>query len=295
MSGGRELRAMRLTELRSLALERRLDEQLVDAAMDGEPDPKSCLLSLLERAPRAAVLGALTGGSAEERGAAYGTLENAVAMGDGEATALMTASVKPLIQSVLCASADVVGVDEYQRAALLLYEMTKTDTVAVCAEIMRNDEHGVSLWMNMFTAPGTVFAAAVAKAPSDWTKEDAMIVSVNFAHHLPTWAFGITPILAAADVDEFAWFAGFFASSPYHSHPLFPGENPPPGDRYTPLCLLCLDLMRPPNIDELPEGVVVGAIGLVNFMTLEAPAGSLAGPAVWEAGFVEVMQSTMQR
>ena len=45
------MRAMRLTELRSLALERRLDEQLVDAAMDGEPDPKSCLLSLLARAP----------------------------------------------------------------------------------------------------------------------------------------------------------------------------------------------------------------------------------------------------
>jgi hypothetical protein len=47
--------------------------------------------------------------------------------------------------------------------------------------------------------------------------------------------------------------------------------------------------------DGLPEGVIVGAAGLVNWMTLKPPPGSRAAQALWEAGFLDVLQSTMQR
>ena len=99
---------------------------------------------------------------------------------------------------------------------------------------------------------------------------------------------GITPVLAATGVDEQKWFDDFFARSPYH------GENPQPPNKYTPLALQLFELVRS-EIDEQPEGVIVGAAGLINWITLYSPPGSDAHQALWAAGFLECMQSTMRR
>ena len=66
----------------------------------------------------------------------------------------------------------------------------------------------------------------------------------------------------------------------------------PPGSRYAPLAVLCLDLVRSADVDEQPEAVVAGAGQALCWMAVGRPA---VGKAVWEAGFLEVFQATMRR
>ena len=91
-----------------------------------------------------------------------------------QAVRLCVACAGPLIQAVLCAPEATVGVAEWRRASLLLYEMCKLDALAVSAELWRKDETGVSLLLQSYAAPGTVLAAVVAKEPGEWTREVAV-------------------------------------------------------------------------------------------------------------------------
>eukprot|EP01047_Picozoa_sp_COSAG01_P046462 COSAG01_NODE_4365_length_5094_cov_1.949750_4_plen_207_part_00 len=100
-----------------------------------------------------------------------------------------------------------------------------------------------------------------------------------------------------------------------------------PPDRYTPLALLALELLRSGcesvgdedgaggggggggvggeaedggdrgdgQGEQLPEGLVVGAAGFINWLCLKPPRGSRAAHALWEAGFLGVLQTTMRR
>jgi hypothetical protein len=47
--------------------------------------------------------------------------------------------------------------------------------------------------------------------------------------------------------------------------------------------------------DALSEGVIVGVVGLVNWITMKPPPGSRAAEALWQVGFLDVLQSAMQR
>jgi hypothetical protein len=174
------------------------------------------------------------GTTIDERRVAYATLEDCCRTAGWPAppsvVALLAAAVKPLITGVLTAPVSKVGPDEYTRASLLLYEMVTTDVVAVSAEVNRNDVGGVPLCFRMFMAEDTAFAAVMAKDPAEFTREDAIIASVNMAHHVPTWANGISATLAEADVDEMEWFQGLFRCSPCVSTAVDPFSLPHPDE-----------------------------------------------------------------
>ncbi len=245
----------------------------------------------------ATISSTLASRSAEERATAYDWIDGAVKDRD---VALCAPCVRPVITEVLCAPASRVGVAEYIRAALLLYEMAKIDMVVICGEAHRKDERGVPLCIQILTAPDTVFAEVLAKEPRTFTKGDAVVAAAGFAYQVVCWAVGITPVLAYAKVDEAEWFAVLLAGSPYHGEHPAPSGVPvrelcaDPPDRFTPLALLLCELLRS-EMDTQPEGVIVGAAGVINWMCLHPPQGSRAPQALWEADFLGIFQSTMQR
>jgi hypothetical protein len=96
---------------------------------------------------------------------------------------------------------------------------------------------------------------------------------------------GTTELCAVAGVEPADFVGGIFSSSPYV------GENPKPADRYLPLVLLSLELVRS-EIDSQPEGVTVGACFCILHATIGRP---IFGQAMWEAGFLDVFQATLQR
>jgi hypothetical protein len=140
----------------------------------------------------------LRSGSTEEREAVYVTIESAVKQ---QAIALVVACVKPLIDSVLCAPASRVGVVEWRRASLLLYEMSKHH-FAVSAEMHRKNDEGKLHIHTIWTAPGTIFAEMIAKEPGAWDRDDAITAAASTAVHVATWAVGVTAVVAEAGVDE---------------------------------------------------------------------------------------------
>jgi hypothetical protein len=75
------------------------------------------------------------------------------------------------------------------------------------------------------------------------------------------------------------------ASNPYY------GDNPQPADRYLPLALLCMDLVRS-EADAQPEGIIAGAGGILCQITQNR---SPVAKAVYEAGFLGVFDDVMQR
>jgi len=114
---------MQLTALHALATEQELDEGKMEAAM-ASGAPTAALVQLLMDARAQApsseasrIAAALADGSAEEREAAYGTIEGAM---KEQNVGRLIAGVKPLMESVLCAPASRVGGAEYTRTALLL-------------------------------------------------------------------------------------------------------------------------------------------------------------------------------
>ena len=283
---------MRLMALHALAIERELDEADVEAAMDSG-EPKAALIQLLQtavaRPPSEAsrIAAALAEGGGEEREAAYATLEGAVRGSDGreQAVALAVACVKPLIVSVLCAPASRIAATEWRRASLLLYELCKLDFITVCGEMARKDETGVPLWIRIDTAPNTVFAAMIAKAPSEGTRDDASTAAVGAAPILPMLVPGADAVMAEAGGRTIEFMGMWFTVSPYLA------DNPQPADRYLPLALLCLDLVRS-ELDTQPEGVIVGAFRMIsNASYLKPPVAA----ALLEAGFFDVARSSLQR
>lgn len=170
----RDVGSMRLMELHAVALERGLDEQTVNAVMDGA-DPRTALLELLEQHKIGAgrdLVAALTNGSADEREVAYVAIESVArsqSSSDGQQeVALVVACVQPIISSVLLAPVSKIDQKEFTRASLLLYTMCKVNNCrsicAVMAEMMREDENGVSLYFNTWTSETN--ALACVRAPN---------------------------------------------------------------------------------------------------------------------------------
>ena len=208
-----KLSAMRVMALHEMALAEGVPASVADDAMDDD-DPKAALIELLTaRAPQrpqpepepaeggeaghSAIAAALADGGAEEREAACVAIEAAVlraapsaAARDEESAALVIASANPIVRHVLCAASSRIGLEEWRRASLLLFEMTKIDMLSVCAELWRRDEHGVLAFFNVWTAPDSVLAEMVAKEPSEWGREDALTAALNMAAILPMWCVG---------------------------------------------------------------------------------------------------------
>jgi hypothetical protein len=232
---------------------------------------------------QAEIVAALAQGDAEERERAYATVEGtAVRGGNAQAVALAVACVKPLV-ALLCAPAAKVNPTEWVRASLLLYDMGKVDRLTVTAELFRKNDEGVPLYHTIWTAPDNVFAAMLAKDPSAWTRDDAVIAAVNMrAGYCAVVGFGATCQVAGVDELE---AVGLWAPCAFSMH------NPQPADRYAPLALLCLDLVRS-ETDSQPEGVIAGAGFILYFMTTGRPP---VAKAVWDAGFLDVFCSIMER
>jgi hypothetical protein len=231
---------------------------------------------------------ALAQGTDEERAEAYATIEAAAR--DGAVT-LLVACVKPLI-SLLCAPASRVGVAEWRRACLLLYAMAPVD-IAVAAEMVRKDADGNFYVHTVWTAPDSVFAAMLAKEPSEWTREDAITASANMALHVPAWSTGWNALMTETrecgmngDVGRAAeMYGAYLATSPY--------ESAEAAGRYLALALLCLDLVRS-ETDEQPAGIIAGAAGAVNWITQLRPA---LGKELWlqAADFLGVMEACLKK
>eukprot|EP01050_Picozoa_sp_SAG11_P005349 SAG11_NODE_372_length_10036_cov_8.820871_11_plen_292_part_00 len=239
------------------------------------------------------ITAAIAGGGVAEREAAYTSVERTVreaghpaatAAANAQAVALGVPCVRPLIESVLCAPESKVGVSEWRRASLLLYEMCKLDPLALSVAMWRKDENGVLLFLNVYTAPDTVLAAVVAKVPSGHTRDDAITLCAHNAHIVPMWTVGGTAVMDVAGVLETEFIAQWMDKNPFA-----PGKAT--ADRYSPLALLCLDLVRT-EMDSQPEGVIAGAGQSLTWLPLGTPA---VGKAVWEAGFLEVFEGVMQQ
>lgn len=242
-------------------------------------------------------------GGAEEREAAYATIEGVVraasvtGSGGGDrspqaALALVVPSVRPLIADVLCAPASRVGRVEYVRAAVLLYEMCKLDMIVVTAEMWRKDEVGATPAISIWTAPDTVLAEMLAKEPSEWTRDDAIVAAANYATHVVMWAAGGDVVLAEAATGSFmeVYADTYLAGCPFVDSPGDPDNSPQPVDRYVPLASPCLDLMRS-EPDTQPEAIITGAGGVLCHIFLDRTNGK----AAWDAGFLECFQDLMQR
>ena len=242
------------------------------------------------RAPQAAeIAAALTEGGAEEREHACATIEGIVrgsSAKDEAAVALAMACVEPLV-SLLCAPASRVGEAEWVRASVLLFEMCKLDMINVSAELFRRDDAGKVLFLKIWpdTAPDTVFAKMIAK--DEWTRDDAILAAAHYSFVAPLLAAGPHDVVSVVgwgghDLD---WVTAMVASNPII------GENAQPADRYVPLALLMLDLVRA-EVDTQPEAVIVGA-GV--FWFWGATGRPLMGKALWEAGILDVLQATIHR
>eukprot|EP01043_Picozoa_sp_COSAG02_P050300 COSAG02_NODE_5156_length_4583_cov_2.229706_2_plen_530_part_00 len=228
------------------------------------------------------IMASLADGDADEREAAYVALEAAVRGALSPAVvALAVACVEPLISSVLCAPASRVGADEWMRASLLLYEVGKCDVFAVGAALYRKNDEGLHLLFSAFAAPDTALAAMLAK--DEWTRDDAVLAALSTAPHSPTVA-RCHAVCMEGGIDEMEWMSSWATTVPYHSDSV-------PADRYEPLALLCMDLIRS-EIDSQPEGVIVGAGQTLCWMAIgKTPVAK----GLHEAGFLEVFAATMQR
>jgi hypothetical protein len=239
------------------------------------------------------ITSALVNGSAAERESAYRAIEKAVreeathgdSSGPTHAHGLCTACARPLIDSVLCAPATRVRVEEARRVSLLLFEMSR-QYAAVSAEMHRKNEEGKLHIHTIWTTPGTVFAEILAKEPCDWNRDDAISIAAAHAPHVATWTIGVTAITAEAGVDEVEdWMGGLAALCP------FMGNNAQPFDRFTPLALLCVGLVQS-EVDTQPEGVIAGAGVALAWMTVGTPP---VAATVWRAGFLDVVMNLLER
>jgi len=240
----------------------------------------------MEAAPQQQQLAAqIASSSAEEREAAYAAIERSVASsharsggGRAAAAALAVACARPMLQSVLCAPASRVGAEEYVRAATLLIDMHKVDVLAVSTEAWRHDENALPLVGAIFVAPDTALAAVLAK--EEWTQADAILCAVAQGAMMPLVAAGIADVLAAAGAVEADFRTVLKATQMYCIEP---------ADRYLPLALLCLELVR---FEEHPETVLFGA-GIVLLWTMSrCPPNA---KAMWEAGALDVIAASLLR
>jgi hypothetical protein len=228
--------------------------------------------------------------SAAEREAAYVSIESclrAAAEGGGDdtrlaAVELAVACSEPLASSVLCAPSSRVGAVEWRRASLLLVEMAKLDPIAVCGKTIRRNDEGSKPVFAVWTASGTAFAEMLAKGKDEWDLDDAVTAAVNAAWWVCFYQVGASAVLGPiGEGYEMEILGEFLAAVPYW------GTS---NDRFVPLALLCVDLLREPAGQ--PEAVLAGAWKVVCMVAVGRP---LNGRAIWEAGVVGVMQTALRQ
>ena len=105
---------------------------------------------------------------------------------------------------------------------------------------------------------------------------------------MPIWAVGPTAVCAAAGLGEMEFLGALMVASPC--------GNPEPADKFLPLALLCVDIVRSDalaeEVSEQPEGIIVGAINVVSMVVIGNPT---VAKAIWQAGLLEVCQATIAR
>jgi hypothetical protein len=256
------------------------------------------------RRPPARLAGVWADGGAAEREASYAALEatvrasaNASGEAHAQAVALAAACVTPL-SSVLCADASKVGTTEWQRCCLLIGELVALDAVPVesrdlfvSGELYRKGE------MNFFRPfvenTQGAFPQMIAKEASEWDRDDAIMVAASMSRFVPSCSVGLTEILRETKHEvntEFEWLVEIWVPQTP-----FLGANGTPNDRFLPLALLMLDLLREPR-DTHPEGVICGAWHALCWMPMMGPAGAppSVGKALFDAGFVDLFLASMK-
>lgn len=89
-------------------------------------------------------------------------------------------------------------------------------------------------------------------------------------------------MLKAAGIhDEPSWFAQWMHRVPYF------GQKPQPNDRYAPIALMLLDLIRS-EIDTQPEAVTACAAITLHIFSMNRPS---VAKALWDDGFLDVRSS----
>ena len=143
---------------------------------------------------------ALESGSRAEREAAYELVAAKIGAGVAgpvsrdDATALAVAFAPPLVAAVLSAPASKVDLEEWRRASLLLVEMCRLDTVAVCGVLCIPDEPDsatpriIAAW----EATDSVLAEMLNKDPSRWDTGDAITASMQLAYWAALFEVGAT-------------------------------------------------------------------------------------------------------
>lgn len=228
----------------------------------------------------------------EAREAAYAAIEAAArctfsGSARDEAVALVVASVQPLIRSILMAPASRIEQAEWTRASQLMYEMAKLDLFAIGTAMNHKDADGTPLYLNTWSSDSNVLAEILAKEPSEWTREDAISVALNVGTwNIVIWTEGGSKLCAAVGIDDQTMF-----ETCYHRLSPFVLTRPKPEDRYVPLALLCLDIVRS-EMDTQSEAVIACAAMSIEHMAWYRP--SLA-KAMWDNGFLDVFHCTLQR
>ena len=124
-----------------------------------------------------------------------------------------------------------------------------------------------------------------------WTRDDAITAAVNLAVLCPIWAVGVTGYYIAAfgsADDEMDWFGEF--THPYARATLSKYATMREPGWFTPLALLCLELVREADVQKYPEGLVTGAwLGMCHM----SQAQPIVGKAVYEGGILDEFQKIM--
>jgi hypothetical protein len=236
-------------------------------------------------------------GTAAEREEAYVSLESTVRAavaggGDSEraaAAALAALCVEPLC-ALSAADAAKVGAAELQRVNLLVGELAALDALPgagrgggyVSAQLWHEGEGAA--FNRCFENPRGVFAELVDKDPGSWTRDDALTIAACMSRFPPCCVVGLTAVLAAdGTMSELGFIQDWLAHTP------FIGANSDPPDRFQPLALLILDLLREPRENHPHQGLVRGAWHALCWMPmLLGGAPPSIAQALFEAGFVQV-------
>jgi hypothetical protein len=201
-----DLTKLRLVELHALALEQGLEQDAIDATMDGEA-PKASLVALLaSSAPRLASqqtattattatidVTALLAGDRGERRAACAALETT------RDVSLAVACV-PLLCGVLRNSAAETDAAEYSAVSGVLARLVALDPVRVGGEYCK-DFH----WLSP-TAKGNAVDAIVSKPAAEITKQDARtLAAIGSVWVAATANGGYDSAFAAAGISAMDW------------------------------------------------------------------------------------------
>ena len=188
---------------------------------------------------------------------------------------------------MLCAESSKVGREEYQRASLLLGEMSAFEPVGVGGAIFCTDAPNIE---DVWLAPGSEMALLIAKDPGAWTRDDARTAAANLTPWAPLYAPGL-PVTTSQTPKAEMDCALTACSEPFGN----PGMDPSRecGGKFIPAARLMLDMLRAGEFDDQPEPLVCGAWQFMAWTQFVQTGGFQA--AMLEAGFLDVAMAWLAR